>query len=161
MQKCVVICSCFGIALSSAYENSRGVLDQSARRAAGSRRSRSSPSASNSSEFGIVPLGQKCGEMSFSVSWVFGLPPFASALEGQPTMNSSDPLHQARMPDRERRSEPPGHDHQHHGQRRRPESPSQESSFTPAEHMFRFCRAPVMNTSVPCARMNSRNQQTR
>ena len=38
--------------------------------------------------------------------------------------------------------------------------PLQESSLTPANIMFRFTRASVMNTRVTCARMKNRNQHS-
>lgn len=38
--------------------------------------------------------------------------------------------------------------------------PLQDVSFTPAHIMFRLTRAPVMNTSVTWARMNSRKNQS-
>jgi hypothetical protein len=63
-----------------------GIFHQAATR---SRECAKSPVArvSNSAERGIVPFGQKCGKMSFSVNWALGSHHSANPLS-QPIMNA-------------------------------------------------------------------------
>ena len=105
----------------------------------------------------MVPLGQKCGEMSFSVSWEFGSHHSASPLI-QPTMNS--PVRCTRRACRIVNGEAP-----HHANPTRTMAtmksgnPAQLLLCTPMNILLVFCRRPVTNTMIPCARMNSTNQE--
>jgi hypothetical protein len=82
-----------------------------------------------------VPFGQKCGEMSFSVSWAFRVPPLGQSLDPA-DHELSGPLHQAGVSDRERRGDPPSPPHGRHGQDEERE-PAPGVVLHAEEHMIR------------------------
>ena len=105
-----------------------------------------------------MPFGQKCGEMSASVSWLFASHDCVAAPNGR--LMTSPILCTSRA----WRSVKGVAHHQATATRAiagtKIAKPRHELSCTPAHIMFRLTRASVMKTSVTWARMKSRNHHS-